>query len=1016
MNGMAGSYIIGWAVTASGEGHCDISILNEQGEVLATGIARQHRPDLVNLGTGRTDLAFRMPVTSGPERRQLRVLADGVELRGSPLPTGARLYDSDCTITGGRIDGWITERVSIFEPPCIEVRDQHGDVVGQARAALTEPQADPFHTPARFTIDLDDRCFGCGELRLRLFADGVRVAERACNLRLEGNLDSITDESYTGWLISPDAPARAFEFEVFQNGAFAGIARCTIPRDDVRGLYPDCRTPGFTLTVRKPEHLVTDTTAVSFRFRGAGFDLFKGPYVVGSRPAMVLAAQRAAQASYRDVAGLGMAERAVLQVALGAFMETARRGNGFVATRQEAWPFEMPARPRLTILIPVYGGVSATRDCIRSVLAHRNPATDQVVLINDASPEPEMGPMLNGFAAAPNVFLLGNRHNLGFVKSINRGLSFALGGDVLLLNADTLLFAGGLDEMCRVAGRAGVGTVTPLSSNATIFSYPHPALRAEALQDIDWPQLAEVALAENAGLVIDVPTGHGFCLLIKGPVLRRVGFMDEGFGRGYGEENDFCARAANFGYRNVVAAGALVVHRESVSFEAEREALLARNLPRLEAAYPEYNAVVRSFEDQDGLRRGRWALDRARLQRAVAAGQKFVLLVTNTLEGGTPKAVREIEAAAGEPAVERLMLCCLDNGLLELSGEAPALRARFSAREMDPLFGVLAAAEPRRVVVHQLLGFPASFIARIGTWAQSLHSVYYAHDFYPLCPRVTMIDAIEQFCDVADTETCARCVKLGGAHPNSRLTALTPAAHRGLFAATLRGFRHVVAPSANTVGYLRRVFPDLPLQAIAHPEPREGVAAAPRPGTDDEIVLLGAVGVAKGSAKLLEIAGRARLSHPALRFRVIGHTDMDAELLALGNVLITGKYTAAELPGLVAQARGRLALFLQNWPETYSYTLSEVAGFGFVPLVPDIGAPAERVRAAGYGVVFAFPIEAAAVLALLEDVAAGRTAAYAEGATPSRLYPSLEEVQRTINLLKNDTKRLEDTASAAVGS
>ena len=70
VNGMAGAYVIGWAVTASGEGSCDISILNEEGAVVATGTAQRHRPDLVSLGMGRTDLAFRIPVAVGAEWRQ----------------------------------------------------------------------------------------------------------------------------------------------------------------------------------------------------------------------------------------------------------------------------------------------------------------------------------------------------------------------------------------------------------------------------------------------------------------------------------------------------------------------------------------------------------------------------------------------------------------------------------------------------------------------------------------------------------------------------------------------------------------------------------------------------------------------------------------------------------------------------------------------------------------------------------------------------------------------------------
>lgn len=1001
VNGMAGAYVIGWALCDAAP-HCEISITDAQGLVLATGRAERHRADLVGVGVGRSDFAFRIAVENAAPRHLLHVRADGVELAGSPIAAGAGLYDGDCTIVKATVTGWVTERVSGFSPPAVEILNQHGTVVGAGQTVQEADPDDPFENRARFTIELDDRCFGCGELRLRVMVGGVKLAERAVSLRLASNLDAITDESFIGWLVSPDVPERALKFDVFQDGVLSGRGQCTLAREDVRAVYPGCVTPGFSLTLHKPGHSVLDTTAVSFRFAGSDLELFDGPYIVGSRPAAVVTAQRAA--ARLGLAGLDAAERAVVQAALREFIDAGRKGNGFVGRRQlPVGPRETSARagaaPALTIVIPVYRNLEMTRACIQSVLAHREAALHHVVLINDASPEPEMAAMLNGFGGAANVFVLANRSNLGFVKTVNRGLSFALGGDVLLLNADTVMFAGGLAELCRVAAAPEIGTVTALSNNATIFSYPHDALCRETLDDIGWAELANIALAENAGLAIDVPTGHGFCLLIKGEVLRRAGAMDEVFGRGYGEENDFCMRAATLGYRNVAAAGVLVVHRESASFAEEKAALLVENLAVLAARYPEYDAVIGTFRARDGLRRARWALDRARLRRDVQAGRRFVLLVTNALEGGTVRAVEEIEAASGDEAAVRLTLRATENGLIELVGETPLLRAAFAPDEMAELFALLAVTEPVRLMVHQLLGFPAAFIHRIGAWARELPSFYYVHDFYPLCPRVTMIDAVQKFCDIADTGTCVRCVKLGGAHEASRLTALTPAAHRDLFATALSGFRHVVAPSANAAWYLRRAFGGLHIAEVPHPEPAGAVAARPRAGGDEEVVLLGAIGAHKGSAKLLEIARRARLSNPGLRFRVIGYTDIDAAFAELDNVTITGKYTAEELPALVAQARGRFALFLQAWPETYSYTLSEAARFGFIPLVPDIGAPAERVRATGFGVVFPSPVDPPLVLNLIDELIAGRASPYADGAMPALLAPGEKQLRQTSDLL-----------------
>ena len=466
----------------------------------------------------------------------------------------------------------------------------------------------------------------------------------------------------------------------------------------------------------------------------------------------------------------------------------------------------------------------------------------------------------------------------------------------------------------------------------------------------------------------------------------------------------FAPARQHLGYRHVAAAGVLVEHKESISFTTEKASLMAANLPRLNMLYPEYTPIIMAFEREDGLRAARWGLDRARLARAIAGGRSFVLVVSNALEGGTAKSISDIEQNVGYGAASRLSLHCTQDGLIELAGEDPLLLARFAADETNALFDMLNAASPGQVLVHQLLGFSAGFIAQFRRWAAGRHTVFYAHDFYTFCPRVTMIDAIGRFCDVADPGTCARCVEMGGAHETSRLTDLTAAAHRALFAELLGGFRHVVTPSANAAGYLRRAFPGLDIEVIPHPESSDGVHLGARSGGDDEIVMLGAIGPHKGSGKLLEIAQRARLTHPHLQFRIIGYTNIDKQLSAIGNVTITGPFKPEHLESLLAQSSGRLALFLSSWPETYSYTLSEAIRYGFIPLVPDIGAPAERVRAAQFGVVFPFPADAETLLRLIDDIAAGRALPHAEDAVPERFFPAADAVQRMADVLAPPTR------------
>ena len=123
--------------------------------------------------------------------------------------------------------------------------------------------------------------------------------------------------------------------------------------------------------------------------------------------------------------------------------------------------------------------------------------------------------------------------------------------------------------MWRVANSApDIATATAISNNATIFSYPHPDAPAAALKDVKWSELADVALRESREITIEVPTAHGFCMLIKREILNRLGQFNEAYGRGYGEENEMCERAADLGYRHVAAAGVFVQHHESVSSAA----------------------------------------------------------------------------------------------------------------------------------------------------------------------------------------------------------------------------------------------------------------------------------------------------------------------------------------------------------------------------------------------------------------------------------------------------------------
>ena len=260
------------------------------------------------------------------------------------------------------------------------------------------------------------------------------------------------------------------------------------------------------------------------------------------------------------------------------------------------------ASGEVAIVVPVYGAPAFVERCLDAVLAHTT-GRARLIVIDDASPDAGIAPLLARHATRANVTVLRNERNRGFTATANRGIAEAGRADVVLLNADTEVGPNWLTGLRRAAAGAGdVATVTAVSDNAGAFSVPE--LERENAMPACWT-LDDTARAlwHGAGHAYPaLPTGNGFCMYIRRAVLDAVGTLDEGaFPQGYGEENDFCQRASARGLRHLIAGNVYVHHARSASFGHERRAELgAAGMAVLRERWPNYErhvgATLFSFE------------------------------------------------------------------------------------------------------------------------------------------------------------------------------------------------------------------------------------------------------------------------------------------------------------------------------------------------------------------------------------------------------------------------------------
>jgi O-antigen biosynthesis protein len=624
---------------------------------------------------------------------------------------------------------------------------------------------------------------------------------------------------------------------------------------------------------------------------------------------------------------------------------------------RESTPMSAAPTVAIDVVIPVYDAPEDLRRCVESVLAHTR-GDYRLLLIDDGSREPATATYMRelGARALPQLVLLANERNLGFTLTANRGMQAARNGaDVVLLNSDAIVTSGWLDALARcVHSDPAIGTATPFSNNAEICSLPRfcennawPAAR-------DPEPLAQALRLAAVPVYPDLPTGVGFCMYIRRETLDAIGAFDPVFGLGYGEENDFCMRAAAAGYRNVLCDDALVLHTGGSSFGDKRSELAQRNGAILLERHPTYDALVRDFIATDPLRPLReLALSQYRVLTSDAGG---ILHVIHGHGGGTEYHARSLIAASCGDFRHYLLIIVGDECVLEAHDDDAVRRFDFArlAEESwsDFLGGICARFRVDLVHLHNISGGRDGVAEALAT--HGIAYGYTVHDLSFACPTITFLDARQAFCGaVTDPAICNACLAAQPAFADTDIVQW-----RESHGALLSGAAFVIAPSQWAAATLHRYFPQCAVDVIPHAAPggtsRPDAVAAPLTMADDGrpvVAVLGAIGPDKGSRRLERLVELTRAGGVALRWVLIGYLDRGRTPWQSDDGVFTlhGPYNSRELPALLEHYRVQLVAYPSVCPETYSFTLSEAWTAGRPAMVPPIGALADRVVATGAG-------------------------------------------------------------------
>lgn len=235
-----------------------------------------------------------------------------------------------------------------------------------------------------------------------------------------------------------------------------------------------------------------------------------------------------------------------------------------------------------TIIIPSYNGLPLLQQCVYEIRRFTEQPYE-IIVVDDGSIDETYA-----FCIRERLLFVALPRNGGFPAACNIGLRLAAGETIVLMNNDIVVSRHWLSNMKMCLYSApDIGIVGPMANYAS-------GLQHHYLGYHNIERFHEMTFESNR------PDPHkwrsvnrlvGMCFVMKRELLERVGELDERYSPGHYEDDDYCYRARQQGYRLMAAGDTYVHHQGSASF----------GLFSKEAMYELINTNRKKFREKFGL-------------------------------------------------------------------------------------------------------------------------------------------------------------------------------------------------------------------------------------------------------------------------------------------------------------------------------------------------------------------------------------------------------------------------------
>ncbi|MCT4508399.1 MAG: glycosyltransferase family 2 protein [Tepidibacter sp.] len=212
-----------------------------------------------------------------------------------------------------------------------------------------------------------------------------------------------------------------------------------------------------------------------------------------------------------------------------------------------------------------FNNLNYTKECIQSIIEKTSYTNYEIIIVDNKSQDNTPIYLKELEKQYSNITIVLNEHNYGFAKGNNIGIKKAKGDYIILLNNDTVVTRGWISGFIKHLERDKklglVGPVTNYAGNEAMISVPYRNIK-------DMDKFSEIyTLANSNKLYTNINMLIMFCVAMRKEIINQVGYLDESFGIGMFEDDDFSYRVKKAGYEIAYTKDIFIHHYGSASFK-----------------------------------------------------------------------------------------------------------------------------------------------------------------------------------------------------------------------------------------------------------------------------------------------------------------------------------------------------------------------------------------------------------------------------------------------------------------